>query len=367
MSLIVNINPVPWKILDLVKARILKNRATKKKQGINWSTDGVKRDMALQPRPLSKRRKQEPSFIPSDNVGWLLIPSGPYSEAIKGFECVTNGLPPNPLKGALDYLTIEETLEYVEDGPSLRGKILPPDEAELRFEEELRTDVKYDSLDSEPAEKGLISGSLLESCTFEGIIDFPGIAPSFTVTSVPNPGDSGDSTFNPPLNDYQTVTGNITFYCYINEEGGRLGSGPVLYSDIEVSMINNPSNNNLYSRMRVDLIYQELAPTTAVKLHFAIQIESGKISGYINGERKSTRPTQDIKPDKNYSIFINIRNYGFNYTQVIWTSAANDGLSIETKAIDCFRFSFSGIRFTAGSALYSGESFTPPTSITELA
>jgi hypothetical protein len=65
MSLIVNINPVPWKILDLVKARILKNRATKKKQGINWSTDGVKRGMALQPRPVSKRREQEPSFINS--------------------------------------------------------------------------------------------------------------------------------------------------------------------------------------------------------------------------------------------------------------------------------------------------------------
>jgi hypothetical protein len=362
MSLIVEVYPVPWKILALVKARILKNRAKKAKMGVDWSED-VKQMMSLQPGPLSRRRRDEPSFIIADSTGWLLIPSGPYNETIEGFECVTDGLPPNPLKGALDYLTIEETLEYVEDGPSLRGKILPPFQAGTTVREELRTDVTYDSLDSEPAE-GLISGSLLESCTFEGIIDFPGIEPSFTVTSVPNPGQS-DTTFNPPLNDYQTVNGYVAFYCYINEEGG--GSGDVLYSDVVVSMINNPSNNNLYSRMTVDDIYQELAPTTAVKLHFAIQIESGEISGYINGERKSTRPTQEIKPDKNYSIFINIRNYGFNYTQVIWTSAGNDGQRIETKAIDCFRFSFSGIRFTAGSALYSGESFTPPTSITELA
>jgi hypothetical protein len=68
MSLIVDINPVPWKILDLVRARILKNRAKKKKQGMNWSTDEVKRAMALQPHPLSKLRKEEPSFIFDNSI-----------------------------------------------------------------------------------------------------------------------------------------------------------------------------------------------------------------------------------------------------------------------------------------------------------
>ena len=32
MSLIVDINPVPWEILEQVKARILKNRAKKQKR-----------------------------------------------------------------------------------------------------------------------------------------------------------------------------------------------------------------------------------------------------------------------------------------------------------------------------------------------
>lgn len=61
MSLIVQINPVPWKILELVKARILKNRAKKAKKGMDWSD--VKRQMSLQPGPLSRRRKDEPSFV----------------------------------------------------------------------------------------------------------------------------------------------------------------------------------------------------------------------------------------------------------------------------------------------------------------
>jgi hypothetical protein len=77
MSLIVNINPVPWKILELVKARILKNRAQKKKQGMNWSTNDVKRAMALQPNPLSKRKKQEPSFMIDNEINLILKDLGP--------------------------------------------------------------------------------------------------------------------------------------------------------------------------------------------------------------------------------------------------------------------------------------------------
>jgi hypothetical protein len=63
MSLIVDINPVPWKILDLVRARILKNRAKKAKKGMDWSQETIKREMSLQPGPLSKRKRDEPSFV----------------------------------------------------------------------------------------------------------------------------------------------------------------------------------------------------------------------------------------------------------------------------------------------------------------
>lgn len=65
MSLIIDINPVPWKILDLVRARILKNRAKKAKKGVDWSKETMKREMSLQPGPLSRRKRDEPSFIPS--------------------------------------------------------------------------------------------------------------------------------------------------------------------------------------------------------------------------------------------------------------------------------------------------------------
>ena len=62
MSLIVDINPVPWKILDLVRARIIKNRAKKSKKGMSWSKETLRREMSLQPGLLTKKRKDEPSF-----------------------------------------------------------------------------------------------------------------------------------------------------------------------------------------------------------------------------------------------------------------------------------------------------------------
>jgi|GEM_PF-5617440 len=63
MSLIVNINPVPWKILALVRARILKNRAKQAKERSDWTKETIKRASSLQVGPLSKKRKEEPSFI----------------------------------------------------------------------------------------------------------------------------------------------------------------------------------------------------------------------------------------------------------------------------------------------------------------
>jgi len=71
MSLIVDINPVPWKILELVKARILKNRAKKENKGLDWSRESLKREMALQPMkpgPLLSKRRDEPSFVSSPKL-----------------------------------------------------------------------------------------------------------------------------------------------------------------------------------------------------------------------------------------------------------------------------------------------------------
>jgi hypothetical protein len=72
MSLIVDINPVPWKILELVRARILKNRAKKAKDGSDFSKETVKRVSSLQVGPLSKKRKEESSFVLDSGIHYSI-------------------------------------------------------------------------------------------------------------------------------------------------------------------------------------------------------------------------------------------------------------------------------------------------------
>jgi hypothetical protein len=62
MSLIVDINPVPWEILDLVRARILKNRANRQKRQPEKGKD-LRRVMRVDNGILAKQRWEEPSFI----------------------------------------------------------------------------------------------------------------------------------------------------------------------------------------------------------------------------------------------------------------------------------------------------------------
>lgn len=83
MSLIVDINPVPWEILELVKARILKNRAKRQPQE---QLGELKRAMSLRPGPLSrKRREEEPSFVGQGNTPYFafLISGNPTVEKIE--------------------------------------------------------------------------------------------------------------------------------------------------------------------------------------------------------------------------------------------------------------------------------------------
>lgn len=84
MSLIIDINPVPWKILDLVRARILKNRAKKAKKGVDWSKETLKRDMSLQPGPLSRRKRDEPSFVSGGTIHYSISMLARNTEYLKG-------------------------------------------------------------------------------------------------------------------------------------------------------------------------------------------------------------------------------------------------------------------------------------------
>jgi hypothetical protein len=72
MSLIVDINPVPWEILDLVKARILKNRANRQKRQPEKPGE-LRRVMQVDNGLLAKQRWEEPSFIFGGDFPFLYI------------------------------------------------------------------------------------------------------------------------------------------------------------------------------------------------------------------------------------------------------------------------------------------------------
>jgi hypothetical protein len=75
MSLIVDINPVPWEILEQVKARLLKNRAKKQKRQPEKSKE-LRRVMQVDNGILAKQRWEEPSFIGGDDVPFVIIANG---------------------------------------------------------------------------------------------------------------------------------------------------------------------------------------------------------------------------------------------------------------------------------------------------
>jgi len=232
MSLIVSVYPVPWKILALVKARILKNRAKKKKEGEGWDPDNLKRQMQLQPGPLSRFKKQEPSFILGDETAsWLLVPSAAANEEHE-FACIVDGFPQKPFKATADSFTYEENLQ--------KRKLLKLKVKQITSDNPY-TDDAYDTFTG----KGIIAsgtydGSLTENdvplqgytfanCTFEGFIDFPGITPSAQF-------------FQDPGRWYWTYTANIV------RTRWRLIDGEQVYYDADEFPVGPARLDGVYQR-----------------------------------------------------------------------------------------------------------------------
>jgi hypothetical protein len=71
MSLIVDINPVPWEILDLVRARILRNRAKKQKRQPEKGKE-LRWVMQVDNGILAKQRWEEPGFISGGGVHYSI-------------------------------------------------------------------------------------------------------------------------------------------------------------------------------------------------------------------------------------------------------------------------------------------------------
>ena len=72
MSLIVDINPVPWEILEQVKARILRNRAKMQKRQPEKGKE-LRRVMQVDNGILAKQRWEEPSFVFGERVPFITI------------------------------------------------------------------------------------------------------------------------------------------------------------------------------------------------------------------------------------------------------------------------------------------------------
>ena len=83
MSLIVDINPVPWEILEQVKARLLKNRAKKQKRQPEKGKD-LRRVMQVDNGILAKQRWEEPSFIGERNRVFAVRAGGYTSNSGSG-------------------------------------------------------------------------------------------------------------------------------------------------------------------------------------------------------------------------------------------------------------------------------------------
>ena len=111
-STLLDLEEVPFAILEAVKARILASRRNIGKP-----------PPSTRPRPQFRKfgasskgwRKPQHGAGVLGGDGWLLVPSGPYNSAIGGFETITGGLPDKPF--VVDEAYDPQDLVYVPDPP----------------------------------------------------------------------------------------------------------------------------------------------------------------------------------------------------------------------------------------------------------
>jgi hypothetical protein len=105
------------------------------------------------------------------------------------------------------------------------------------------------------------------------------------------------------------------------------------------------------------------------QIHYALTIAPGTATGYIDGKRLLTNQIPSIDPSLLYNITIFISG-GAQDSQDVNLEPQYPGDSVSGGSVqvaEASRHSFSGIRFTPGRALYTGQSFSPPDGIISLA
>lgn len=317
MTVNVDLEWVPWEILETVKARILSRR-----RQLQDAQEQQKKPVALQPKPQLAKfgadsrnwRLPEPAAVGGGASGLLLVPSGPYDSNLGGFQTIVRGLPQKP------FTTGEGTGIYVGQGADAALAILTGPT--------LRYDTTPDT----------ISDALLRQFTFEFIMGGAAPIDEARITTVSLqlftlPDDNGNTSFDLTFDFYLGVVSRsvngvdqiVPYYGYDVFTDGPGGT----YVDIEQEVDQSMSDQQL---MR----------------HVALVCTEQSLSIYFNGSRVATTAT-DRMTAAPLVVYSQVGGPGYTYNNIDQA------------------YKVKGIRLTPSRALYAGESFNPPTSITTLA
>jgi hypothetical protein len=302
-STLLDLEEVPFAILEAVKARILASRRNIGKP-----------PPSTRPRPQFRKfgastkgwRKPQYAAGVLGGDGWLLVPSGPFIEELGGYSMVTEA-GTRVLAKSGEFSAIYKTNNL---GPYLLADPLSPGPFQASFESAVFTESDF------------------QSFTFELIAGNPDL-PATTVTGNGAELFVGFSVFN--ASTFETT-----------EQIGLFLLAQAL--DEDNNLVDNPNRIIEYigegqplSVVNTGVVYEPVTSQQSQR-HFAVVKNANDVNLYVNGNLVATGSTNAIRPATGgTNLSIQARNQGFK-----------------------------GIRFTPGQALYSGNSFAPPTSITDL-
>lgn len=425
MTTNVDLEWVPWEILETVKARILSRR-----RQLQDAQEQQKKPVALQPKPQFAKfgadsrnwRLPEPAAVGGGGYGWLLVPSGGYDSNLGGFQTIVRGLPQNPFQttnlvskdgefllpglensgdglqasGFGDYSTGSTTLPLsLFDQFTFEGYIVAngaPSYTPGAFyfggfwywEYDVYTEVlgnnvlqTYQLLTTDPsgiARPIAPSIYLADSDLFDGVV---------------GPGNQEFVAERGPI--YTTQPENQTVPAYLvastvfkvailDAESNPIkeyafSAGREIYTGVPAE------NSPAYDRVTFGFTATETSADASVNAaptaldtvqHLAIVKTRDTIAGYVNGNRVFNAPLNIAATStSNIICKIEVIHGGPLDGPIIRdpTPALPDRIDNRGNitAADAMRHKIKGIRLTPGRALYSGESFNPPTSITTLA
>jgi hypothetical protein len=308
----VDLEWVPWEILETVKARILSRR-----RQLQDAQEQQKKPVALQPKPQFAKfgadsrnwRLPEPAAVGGGGYGWLLVPSGGYDSNSQGYPLTIKGFPRKPLK--LDQYNQPDGLVYTGQAGDAALAVLS-------------------TLAGYTSDPTTVPASTFSSFTFEMFIG----------------GAVATNTLKGLTIELQIITQNgDPYHLFVVSVGVINGLNADGTPDVEAQRtISYIGNGDV-----LDLGYvSEPLALHAQMRHFALVRSEQAVSIYLDGILLDSTPAVATGADP-------VR---LDFT----LQGGTGGVNLTSEA-----YKIKGIRLTPGRALYSGESFNPPTSITTLA